>query len=111
MPRLELLKLSKINSEKLWDDKPLHHSCIQNVKSLTIDECGKVAYAFSSSVAKGLENLTHLKISNCQMLEIFFSDGKSSSSVSNDQVSSVSNTLTIYYFLFSFCSAACAINC
>lgn len=86
MPHLELLKLCKINSKKLWDDIPLHHSCIQNVKSLTIDKCGEVAYAFSFSVAKGLVNLTHLKISNCQKLEIFFSDGKSSSSVSNDQV-------------------------
>ncbi|XP_039687016.1 probable disease resistance protein At4g27220 [Medicago truncatula] len=77
MPHLELLKLSKINSRKLWDDKLSGHSCIQNLRSLTIDKCGSIAYAFSSSMAGELVNLQHLEISNCQMLEqIIVSDGK-----------------------------------
>ncbi|KEH38445.1 Rpp4C4 [Medicago truncatula] len=77
MPHLELLKLSKINCEKLWDDKLLSHSRMQNLKSLTMDKCGSMRYAFSSSVARELVNLKSLKISNCQMLEdIFVSDGE-----------------------------------
>ncbi|MCH94382.1 disease resistance protein, partial [Trifolium medium] len=77
MPALELLKLSNINSRKLWDDNLPGHSCIQNLTSLTIDKCGSIAYAFSSAVARELVNLQYLQISNCQMLEdIFVSDGK-----------------------------------
>ncbi|KEH38509.1 NBS-LRR type disease resistance protein [Medicago truncatula] len=76
MPHLELLKLSNINSRKLWDDKLPGHSCMQNLKSLTLDRCCNISYAFSSSVAGELVNLKHLAISNCQMLEeIFVSDG------------------------------------
>ncbi|WJX68012.1 hypothetical protein P8452_52425 [Trifolium repens] len=51
MPHLELLKLSNINSRKLWED--------------------------NIPVARDLVNLKHLRISNCQSLEeIFVSDGK-----------------------------------
>ncbi|XP_045801152.1 probable disease resistance protein At4g27220 [Trifolium pratense] len=93
MPALELLKLSNINSRKLWDDNLPGHSCIQNLTSLTIDKCGSIAYAFSSAVARELVNLQYLQISNCQMLEdIFVSDGKlvslpsSQKPLSNDEV-------------------------
>ncbi|XP_039686595.1 probable disease resistance protein At4g27220 [Medicago truncatula] len=72
MPHLELLKLSKINCEKLWDDKLLSHSRMQNLKSLKIDKCGSMRYAFSSSVARELVNLKSLKISNFQLLEDIF---------------------------------------
>ncbi|PNX83684.1 NBS-LRR type disease resistance protein, partial [Trifolium pratense] len=72
MPRLRLLKLSKINSGKLWDDNVPGCSFIQNLRSLTIDKCDKIAYTFSSSVARELVNLKHLAISNCQMLEEIF---------------------------------------
>ncbi|KAJ1434234.1 P-loop containing nucleoside triphosphate hydrolase [Sesbania bispinosa] len=78
MPHLETLKLSKINSWKLWDDNLQGHSCIQNLTSLKIDKCGNIAYIFSSLVARELVNLQYLEISNCQMLkEIFVFDGKS----------------------------------
>jgi len=104
MPQLELLKLSKINCGKLWDDKLLSHSCIQNLKSLTIDRCGSIAYAFSSSVARELVNLKYLKIINCQMLEeIFVSNGElrslplSEHQLCTDEVSAVSNSVTINY--------------
>ncbi|KEH38454.1 disease resistance protein (CC-NBS-LRR class) family protein [Medicago truncatula] len=87
MPQLEILKLSNINSRKLWDDNLPGHSCIRNIKSLTIDKCGGIACAFSSSVAKELVNLEYLEISNCQMLEgIFISDGKLGS-LSSSQIS------------------------
>jgi len=102
MPYLEILKLSKINSRKLWDDKLPGHSCMQNLKSLTLDKCGNIAYAFSSSVAGELVNLKHLAISNCQMLEeIFVSDGKlgnlpsSQKPFSTDEVSTFSNSVAI----------------
>ncbi|GAU28421.1 hypothetical protein TSUD_54730 [Trifolium subterraneum] len=77
MPHLELLKLSKINSRKLWDDKLPGLSYMQNLRRLTIDKCCNIAYAFSFSVAREFVNLKYLAISNCQMLEeIFVSDGK-----------------------------------
>ncbi|WJX72592.1 hypothetical protein P8452_56456 [Trifolium repens] len=77
MPHLELLKLSNINSRKLWDDNLPGHSFVQNLTSLTIDKCVSITYAFSSSVARDVVNLKHLWISNCQRLEeIFVSDGK-----------------------------------
>lgn len=102
MPNLETLKLSKINSSKLWDDKLPNHSCIQNLRSLTIDKCGSIAYAFSSSVARELVNLQYLEISNCHMLEeIFVLDEKlgnlpsSQKPIANEEVSIVSNFVTI----------------
>jgi hypothetical protein len=109
MPHLELLKLSNINSRKLWDDNLPGHSSIQNLTSLTIDKCSGIAYAFSSAVARKLVNLLHLQISNCQMLEdIFVSDGKlvsypsSQNSLSNDEVIIVSNSVTFNYCLIFF---------
>jgi len=72
MPYLELLKLSKINSRKLWDDNLFSHSCIQNLRSLTIEKCGSIVYAFSSLVASELVNLQYLEISNCEKLERIF---------------------------------------
>ncbi|WJX68003.1 hypothetical protein P8452_52417 [Trifolium repens] len=93
MPQLALLKVSKINSRKLWDDNLPGCFFIQNLRCLTIDECGNIVYAFSSSVARELVNLKHLVISNCQMLEeIFVSDEKlgnlplSQKPFSNDEV-------------------------
>ncbi|PNY14259.1 disease resistance protein [Trifolium pratense] len=73
MPHLETLKLSKINSWKLWDDKLLSYSGFQNLTSLTIDKCHKIAYIFSSSLARALITLQYLEIGNCQMLEDVFS--------------------------------------
>jgi hypothetical protein len=108
MPHLELLKLSNINSRKLWDDNLPGHSSIQNLMSLTIDKCGSIAYAFSSSVAIELVNLHYLGISNCAMMEeIFVSDRKlgslpSQKPLSDDEVSSISNSITINYCLISF---------
>ncbi|CAJ2659419.1 unnamed protein product [Trifolium pratense] len=69
MPHLELLKLSKINSRKLWDDNLRGCSFSQNLRSLTIDECDNIVYAFSFSMVRELVNLKHLAISNCRMLE------------------------------------------
>ncbi|KAJ1434236.1 P-loop containing nucleoside triphosphate hydrolase [Sesbania bispinosa] len=69
MPCLETLTLSMINSCKLWDGKLHGHSCIQNLRTLTIDNCGSISYVFSPSVARELVNLQCLKISNCQKLE------------------------------------------
>ncbi|KAK2422989.1 putative disease resistance protein [Trifolium repens] len=93
MPHLELLKLSKINSRKLWDDNLSGCSFIQNLRSLTINECDNIVHAFSSSVVRELVNIKHLAISNCKMLEeIFVSDGKlgnlplSQKPFSNDEV-------------------------
>jgi hypothetical protein len=107
MPHLELLKLSNITSRRLWDDKFPGHSCIQNLRSLTIDKCGNIAYTFSSSVARELVNLQYLGINNCLMLEeIFVSDGNLGSlpstqkPFSDDEVSIVSNSVTIVWFPF-----------
>ncbi|WJX72664.1 hypothetical protein P8452_56516 [Trifolium repens] len=93
MPHLELLKLSKVNSRKLWDDNLSGCSFIQNLRCLTINECDNIVYAFSSSVVRELVNIKHLAISNCKMLEeIFVSDGKlgnlplSQKPFSNDEV-------------------------
>jgi len=69
MPQLETLKLSKINSWKLWDDKLSGLSCIQNLTSLTVDKCNNIAYIFSSLVARELVTLQYLEISNCRRLE------------------------------------------
>lgn len=105
MPHLETLKLSKINSSKLWDDKLPNHSCIQNLRSLTIDKCGSIAVVFSSSVARELVNLQYLKISNCHMLEEIFVLGEkldnlpsSQKPVTNEEVSIVSNFVTMVWF-------------
>ncbi|KAK2368422.1 putative disease resistance protein [Trifolium repens] len=72
MPHLELLKLSNINSRKLWDDNLPGHSFIQNLTSLTIDECVNIVYAFSSSVARDLvvfPSLETLEISHMEHLK------------------------------------------
>ncbi|KAK2368435.1 putative disease resistance protein [Trifolium repens] len=95
MPHLEILKLSNINSSKLWDDNLPDLSCIQNLTSLTIDKCGSIDYAFSSSVARELVNLKYLGIRNCQRLEeLFVSDGNLGS-ISNSVVFPNLETLEI----------------
>ncbi|KAJ7942924.1 Disease resistance protein [Quillaja saponaria] len=68
-PKLETLKLSSINFQKIWQDQPLTSSWIQNLTNLIVEGCKNLKYLFSYTVAGSLVKLKHLKISNCQMLE------------------------------------------
>lgn len=107
MSQLETLKLSKINSWKLWDDIQSGYSCVQNLTSLTVDKCDKITYIFSSVVARELVTLQYLEISNCQMLEDIISWdailGNHSSSpepLSNEDVRTSFNSVTLVWFTF-----------
>ena len=107
MSQLETLKLSKINSWKLWDDIQSSYSCVQNLTRLTVDKCDKIIHIFSSLVARELVTLQYLEVSNCQMLEDIISWdailGNHSSApepLSNEDVRTFSNSLTLVWFPF-----------
>ncbi|KAJ7950937.1 Disease resistance protein [Quillaja saponaria] len=68
-PKLETLKLSSINIEKIWNDQILGSAYIQNLTKLTIKCCGNLKHLLSFPLARDLVNLKYLELSKCQMLE------------------------------------------
>ncbi|RYR68246.1 hypothetical protein Ahy_A03g014726 isoform B [Arachis hypogaea] len=75
-PNLENLKLCSINVHKIWDDKLSAQTSFQNLTTLTVDGCERLAYLFSYHVAARLVKLQHLLINSCKLVEhIFSQDG------------------------------------
>ncbi|KAK7257093.1 hypothetical protein RIF29_30819 [Crotalaria pallida] len=76
-PNLGSLKISSINTRRIWVDQLSTYSCIQNLKKLTITSCDRLEFLFPSSVIRELVNLQHLEITRCGMLkEIFEQEDK-----------------------------------
>ncbi|KAI4354381.1 hypothetical protein L6164_003247 [Bauhinia variegata] len=68
--KLETLKLSSIDAKKIWDDSQLlTTSCVQNLTSLTVENCGNIKYLFFTSMVGSFSKLKLLKISNCHVME------------------------------------------
>ncbi|XP_045824892.1 uncharacterized protein LOC123917265 [Trifolium pratense] len=65
-PDLDFLKLSFLNSNKIWND---NHRSMCNLTSLIVESCGGLKYLFSSIMVKSFENLKQLEISNCPLME------------------------------------------
>uniref|UniRef100_A0A0R0FCI4 AAA+ ATPase domain-containing protein n=1 Tax=Glycine max TaxID=3847 RepID=A0A0R0FCI4_SOYBN len=55
IPKLEWLKLSSINIQKIWSDQCQH--CFQNLLTLNVTDCGDLKYLLSFSMAGSLMNL------------------------------------------------------
>ncbi|KAI9127768.1 hypothetical protein K1719_000761 [Acacia pycnantha] len=72
LPKLEILKLSKLNSliPSIWDDHLLQNS-FNNLKVLVVKSCGFVRLV-PLHVLKSLNNLEELDVEDCDMLEIIF---------------------------------------
>ncbi|KAK7244019.1 hypothetical protein RIF29_38836 [Crotalaria pallida] len=86
-PNLENLKISSIYLRRIWDDHLSDNSCIQNLKSLVIDDCSNLVSLFPSSVARGLVNLQHLSISRCDMLQELFPTKENAASLPSASIS------------------------
>ncbi|KAI9076883.1 hypothetical protein K1719_041187 [Acacia pycnantha] len=72
LPKLEILELSNLNSliSLIWDDQLLHNS-FNNLKTLTVKNCGFVKLV-PLHVLKSLNNLEEAIVISCDMLEIVF---------------------------------------
>ncbi|KAF4390146.1 hypothetical protein G4B88_005064 [Cannabis sativa] len=69
-PVLEELDLSSLESiEMIWPYQLKEVSYMQNLKDLTVEECEKLKYVFSSSVAKSLVQLRNLKVECCENMQ------------------------------------------
>ncbi|KAI4354360.1 hypothetical protein L6164_003230 [Bauhinia variegata] len=67
---LKILKLSSINSKKIWDDSQfLTTCCVQNLTSLIVVGCGNMKYLFLPSMVGSFSKLKLLEIINCRMME------------------------------------------
>ena len=64
-PKLEKLKLSSINIERIW-----HYQLpMQNLKSLIVEGCGNLKHILSHSMVKCLEQLEVFEIINCWRIQ------------------------------------------
>ncbi|KAL5166923.1 Disease resistance protein [Glycine soja] len=70
IPKLEWLKLSSINIQKIWSDQCQH--CFQNLLTLNVTDCGDLKYLLSFSMAGSLMNLQSIFVSACEMMEDIF---------------------------------------
>ncbi|EEF49757.1 phosphoprotein phosphatase, putative [Ricinus communis] len=67
---LKILKLFSINIEKIWHAHQLEmYASIQHLASLTVDGCGHLKHALSSSMVQTLVHLKKLEVCNCRMME------------------------------------------
>ncbi|KAH9784367.1 Disease resistance protein [Citrus sinensis] len=71
LPKLEVLELRDINVAKIWHNQlSAAISCsVQNLTRLILEDCRKLKYVFSYSIAKRLGQLQHLEICRCPHLE------------------------------------------
>ncbi|XVE59933.1 hypothetical protein DITRI_Ditri05aG0086000 [Diplodiscus trichospermus] len=69
-PNLQNFKLSSVNTLEIWDEQLLAMpTCIQNLTSITVEGCGNLEYLLWSSMVNSLEQLIHLEISECELIE------------------------------------------
>ncbi|KAJ7942951.1 Disease resistance protein [Quillaja saponaria] len=82
LPKIETLKLSSINSHKIWQDQPSAASYwVQNLTSFIVEDCRNLKHLFSYSVAETLVKLKHLEICYFHMIEeIILTEGRISNS-------------------------------
>ncbi|KAJ1392580.1 P-loop containing nucleoside triphosphate hydrolase [Sesbania bispinosa] len=74
--KLERMVLSSIQIGKIWSDSL--NSGFQNLIQLDVNDCCNLKYLISFSMAKSLENLQSLFVSECEQMIHIFSPGKSS---------------------------------
>ncbi|XP_022635607.1 uncharacterized protein LOC106758566 [Vigna radiata var. radiata] len=70
IPKLESLKLSSINIQKIWSDQYDH--CFENLLTLNVTDCSNLKYLLSFSMAESLMNLQSIFASECEMMEDIF---------------------------------------
>ncbi|XWS73626.1 hypothetical protein CRYUN_Cryun02cG0144700 [Craigia yunnanensis] len=69
-PNLQNLKLSSITTSQIWQEQLLSvPTCIQNLTSITVEGCGNLKFLLSYSMVNSLEQLIHLEISECKLIE------------------------------------------
>lgn len=75
-PKLEVLELSSISSNKLWDGQVSGKlSWVRNLTTLIVDACDGLTFLAPSSVAINFVHLRKLEIRRCQnMVEIISTD-------------------------------------
>ncbi|XP_044479714.1 probable disease resistance protein At4g27220 [Mangifera indica] len=66
-PNLKVLEL-KSSLGEIWNKESSTYS-YENLTHLTLFECDKIKYVFPLSIAKSLQQLQHLKLTSCKVLE------------------------------------------
>ena len=61
--------MSRMNIERIWPDQPLSSFDLQNLTSLTVENCNKIKYLFCFAMAERLVNLKNLRIEDCVAME------------------------------------------
>ncbi|KAL4325668.1 hypothetical protein GQ457_11G019040 [Hibiscus cannabinus] len=76
-PKLKNLKLSSISVSRMWQEQIFSvPKCIQNLTSITVEGCGNLKFLLSSSMVLSLEQLIHLEISDCKLIEGIIEEAK-----------------------------------
>ncbi|XP_012463876.1 disease resistance protein At4g27190 [Gossypium raimondii] len=76
-PKLKSLKLSSISTLQIWQEQLLSvPNCIQSLTSITVEDCGNLKFLLSSSMVASLEQLIHLEISECKLVEAIIEETK-----------------------------------
>ncbi|PPE01005.1 hypothetical protein GOBAR_DD01968 [Gossypium barbadense] len=76
-PKLKNLKLSSISTLRIWQEQLLSvPNCIQSLTSITVEDCGNLKFLLSSSMVASLEQLIHLEISECKIVEAIIEETK-----------------------------------
>ncbi|XP_061349028.1 probable disease resistance protein At4g27220 [Gastrolobium bilobum] len=70
--KLERMELSSIHIDVIWSEQPSLCSSFQNLIHLDVNECWKLKYLLSFSMAKTLVNLQSLSISECENMGHIF---------------------------------------
>ncbi|XP_062076316.1 disease resistance protein At4g27190-like [Humulus lupulus] len=65
LSNLEELTMSRMNIERIWPDQPLSSFDLQNLTSLTVENCNKIKYLFCFAMAERFVNLKKLKVHDC----------------------------------------------
>lgn len=71
LPNLEALELRDINIDKIWhyNELPAMFPGSQSLTRLILWDCNKLKYIFSASMIRSFEQIQHLEISNCMVLQ------------------------------------------
>ncbi|MBA0756666.1 hypothetical protein Gogos_020447 [Gossypium gossypioides] len=79
LSRLKILNLSELTELRLIWSGPIQVENFQNLTQLTVKDCKRLRYIFSSTMARNLPQLSSLDISDCEELEQIIENDQASS--------------------------------
>ncbi|MBA0669585.1 hypothetical protein Goklo_007481 [Gossypium klotzschianum] len=79
LSRLKILNLSELTELRLIWSGPIQVENFQNLTQLTVKDCKRLRYIFSSTMARNLPQMSSLDISDCEELEQIIENDQASS--------------------------------